>query len=154
MLKKEIIHKLVDDYILENESIFLVDLKVSSSNQIEIFIDSYNGVSIKNCISLSRQIESALDRNEYDFSLQVASAGLSDILLVFQQYKKNIGRVVSVFLKDGKELLGKILNAKEKEGIILETILSKKQGKKKTQITERQSISFDQIDKTKIVISF
>ena len=154
MLKKELIFKLVSDYIQQKESIFLVDMKVSKSNQIEVFIDSFDGISIKNCISLSRQIESNLDRDECDFSLQVASPGLGEPFKVFQQYKKNIGRVVSVFLKDGKELLGKILNAKEKEGIILETILSKKQGKKKTQITERQSISFDQIDKTKIVISF
>tara|TARA_B100000886_G_scaffold337146_1_gene297288 strand:- start:7957 stop:8421 length:465 start_codon:yes stop_codon:yes gene_type:complete len=154
MLKKELIFKLVSDYIQQKESIFLVDMKVSKSNQIEVFIDSFDGISIKNCISLSRQIESNLDRDECDFSLQVASPGLGEPFKVFQQYKKSIGRVVSVFLKDGKELLGKILNAKEKEGIILETIISKKQGKKKTQIIERQSISFDQIDKTKIVISF
>lgn len=154
MLKKELIFKLVSDYIQQKESIFLVDMKVSKSNQIEVFIDSFDGISIKNCISLSRQIESNLDRDECDFSLQVASPGLGEPFKVFKQYKKSIGRVVSVFLKDGKELLGKILNAKEKEGIILETITSKKQGKKKTQIIERQSISFDQIDKTKIVISF
>ena len=154
MSKKEIIHKLVDDYILENESIFLVALNVSSSNQIEIFIDSYNGVSIKNCISLSRQIESALDRNEYDFSLQVASAGLSEPFKVFKQYKKSIGRDVNVYLKDGKELLGTILDANEGEGIRLETITNKKQGKNKIKIKKQQSISFDEIDKTKIVISF
>ena len=154
MLKKEKIKKLVGDYILENESIFLVEVKVSSSNQIEVLIDSLDGISIKNCVSLSRYLESALDRDEYDFSLQVSSAGLSEPFKVFQQYKKSIGREVNVFLKDGKELLGKMLDAKESEGITLETITKKKQRKKKSQIIEQQSLSFDQIDKTKIVISF
>jgi ribosome maturation factor RimP len=154
MLKKELIIKLVGDYILENESIFLVDVKLSSSNQIEVLIDSFDGISIKNCIYLSRYIESALDRDECDFSLQVASAGLSEPFKVFQQYKKSIGRDVNVYLKGGKELLGKIVDANEGEGITLETIIKKKQGKKKTQIIEQQSLSFEQIDKTKVVISF
>ena len=70
MLNKEIIIKLVDEFISENKSIFLVDVKVSPSNQIEVLIDSFDGISIKNCISLSRHIESTLDRDECDFSLQ------------------------------------------------------------------------------------
>jgi ribosome maturation factor RimP len=56
MLNKEIIIKLVDEFISENKSIFLVDVKVSPSNQIEVLIDSFDGISIKNCISLSRHI--------------------------------------------------------------------------------------------------
>ena len=103
MLNKEIIKNLVEEFIFENESIFLVELKVSSSNQIEILIDSLQGISIKNCMSLSRHIENKLDREECDFSLQVASAGLSEPFKVFQQYKKSIGKNVNVFLKGGKK---------------------------------------------------
>ena len=154
MLNKEIIIKLVDEFISENKSIFLVDVKVSPSNHIEVLIDSFDGISIKNCISLSRHIESTLDRDECDFSLQVASAGLSEPFKVFQQYEKSIGRDVNIFLKGGKELLGKMLDAKEGEGITIETIRKKKEGKKKTQIIEQQSFSFDQIDRAKVVISF
>tara|TARA_Y100000385_G_C12924137_1_gene563894 strand:+ start:391 stop:855 length:465 start_codon:yes stop_codon:yes gene_type:complete len=154
MLNKELITKLVDEFILDNEQIFLVDLKVNLSNQIEVLIDSFDGISIKNCMSLSRHIESSLDRDECDFSLQVASAGLSEPFKVFQQYKKSIGRDVNVSLKGGKALLGKMLDAQEGKGITLETIRKIKEGKKKKQIIEQQSLSFDQIDKTKIVISF
>ena len=154
MLNKEIIKNLVEEFIFENESIFLVELKVSSSNQIEILIDSLEGISIKNCMSLSRHIENKLDREECDFSLQVASAGLSEPFKVFQQYKKSIGKNVNVFLKGGKKLLGKMLDAQEGIGIVLETTRKEKVGKKKKQIIEQQSFSFDQIDKTKIVISF
>ncbi len=154
MVKKELIVKLVNDYISDNKSIYLIDVKVSLSSRIEVLIDSFDGITINNCMSLSRYIESALDREECDFSLQVASAGLSEPFKVFQQYEKSIGSDVNVFLKGGKELLGKMLDAKEGEGITLETIIKKKQGKKKIQIVEQQSLSFDQIDRTKIVISF
>jgi ribosome maturation factor RimP len=154
MLNKEIVKNLIDEFIEENESIFLVDLKVSSSSQIEVLIDSFEGISIKNCMSLSRHIEHSFDREECDFSLQVASAGLSEPFKVFQQYKKCIGKNVNVFLKGGKELLGKMLDAEEGKGIVLETSRKEKVGKKKKQIIEQQSFSFDQIDKTKIVISF
>ena len=154
MLNKEVVKNLIDECICENESIFLVDLKISSSNQIEVLIDSLDGISIKNCMSLSRHIEHNLDREECDFSLQVASAGLSEPFKVFQQYKKSVGKNVNVFLKGGKKLLGKMLDAQEGKGIVLETTRKEKVGKKKTQIIEQQSFSFDQIDKTKIVISF
>ena len=73
---------------------------------------------------------------------------------VFQQYEKYIGRSVNVYLKEGKKILGKILNANKGEGITLETTTSKKIGNKKKQIIEQQSISFDEIDRTKVVISF
>lgn len=154
MLNKETLIQLVGDYICENESIFLVNLNISKSNQIEILIDSFDGISIKNCISLSRYIESFLDRDVCDFSLQVASAGLSEPFKVFKQYKKNIGKCVNVFLKTGQELIGKMIDAEEGKGIILETSANKKEGKKKIKIIEQQSLSFDKIDKTKIVISF
>ena len=79
---------------------------------------------------------------------------MSEPFKVFKQYKKSIGKDVNVFLKNGQELIGKIIDAKEGLGIMLETSTNKKQGKKKIQIIEQQSLSFDQINKTKVVISF
>lgn len=154
MLKKETIIQLINDYIKQNESFFIVDVKISPYNNIEILIDSFNGITIQNCVSLSKFIESVLDKDECNFSLQVSSSGLSEPFKVFQQYEKYIGRSVNVYLKEGKKILGKILNANKGEGITLETTTSKKIGNKKKQIIEQQSISFDEIDRTKVVISF
>ena len=89
-----------------------------------------------------------------DFSLQVASAGLSEPFKVFKQYKKSIGKDVNVFLKNGQELIGKIIDAKEGQGIMLETSTNKKQAKNKLQIIEQQSLSFEQIDKTRLLYRF
>ena len=154
MLKKEKIIQLINDYIKQNESFFIVDIKISPYNNIEILIDSFNGVTIQNCVSLSKFIESALDKDECNFSLQVSSSGLSEPFKVFEQYEKCIGSSVNVYLKEGKKILGKILNANKGKGIILETTTRKKIGNKKKQIIEQQSLSFDEIDRTKVVISF
>ena len=56
MLKKEKIIQLINDYIKQNESFFIVDIKISPYNNIEILIDSFNGVTIQNCVSLSKFI--------------------------------------------------------------------------------------------------
>ena len=58
------------------------------------------------------------------------------------------------YSKEGKKLFGKMIDAEEGKGITLETTRKEKAGKKKTNIIEQHSFSFDQIDKTKIVISF
>ncbi|MBL6657956.1 MAG: ribosome assembly cofactor RimP [Flavobacteriales bacterium] len=154
MLSKEKVQELIDEFISANEAVFLVSFKMSPSNQIEVLIDSIDGISVKNCIELSRHIEGNFDREEVDFSLLVSSAGLSEPFKVFKQYKKNIGKNVNVFLKEGKKLFGKMIEAEEGKGITLETTRKEKVGKKKTNIIEQHSFSFDQIDKTKIVISF
>ena len=40
------------------------------------------------CVKLSRHIEGNIDREEEDFALQIASAGLSESFKVFKQYEK------------------------------------------------------------------
>tara|TARA_B100002051_G_scaffold198613_1_gene188486 strand:+ start:558 stop:1022 length:465 start_codon:yes stop_codon:yes gene_type:complete len=154
MLSKELIINIVEEFISINKLVFLVGVKYSRSNDIEVLIDSFEGISIAECASLSRYIESSLDRDKFDYSLQVASAGLNEPFKVFKQYKKSIGKEVSVYLKGGQKILGKIIDANEGKGINLETVKLNKKGKKKIQTIDQQFISFNQIDKAKIVISF
>ena len=106
------------------------------------------------CVKLSRHIEGSLDREEEDFSLQVASAGLSEPFKVFQQYEKNVGRKVDVKLRGGEKILGTMLSAEEGKGIVLETKKREKVGKKKQVVVKQHELDFEQINQTKIVISF
>ena len=153
MIEKRRIQQLVDDF-LAKEKDFLVSLKVGGVNQIEVRIDSFEGIKMGDCVRLSRHIEGSLDREEEDFSLQVASAGLGEPFKVFQQYEKNIGRNVDVKLKGGEKILGKMLSAISDEGIVLETKNREKIGKKKQVVVKEHKLAFEQIDQTKIVISF
>ena len=150
----EKVDKLLASYLDENQGIFLVEKKVSSGNQIEILIDSFDNISIKDCIKLSRHIEFSLDREENDFSLQVASAGLSEPFKVFMQYQKYVGSNVDVYLRGGQKVFGKLIDADSLNGVKVETKRTEKVGKKKKEVLEELHFSFDQIDKTKLVISF
>ena len=154
MITKERIQQLVDEFLTENEGIFLVHLKIGGGNQIEVLIDSFQGIKMRDCVKLSRHIEGNLDREEEDFSLQVASAGLSEPFKVFQQYKKNVGRKVDVKLRGGEKILGTMLSAEEGKGIVLETKNREKVGKKKQVVVKQHELDFKQIDQTKIVILF
>ena len=154
MIKKERIQQLVDEFLAEHEEIFFVSLKIGGGNQIEVLIDSFQGVKMGDCVKLSRHIEGNLDREEEDFALQIASAGLSEPFKVFKQYKKNVGRKVDVKLKGGEKILGTMLSIEEGKGIIVETKNREKIRKKKQLVVKRHELSFEQIDQTKIVISF
>ena len=61
-------------------------------------LDGDNGVALQDCIDISRAIENNLDREEQDFSLEVASVGVGSPLKMVRQYKKNVGRTVIVKL--------------------------------------------------------
>ena len=154
MITKERIQQLVDEFLTENEEIFLVSLKIGGGNQIEVLIDSFQGIKMGDCVKLSRHIEGSLDREEEDFALQIASAGLSEPFKVFKQYEKNVGRKIDVKLKGGEKILGTMLSAEEGKGIVLETKSREKIGKKKQVVVKQHELAFEQIDQTKIVISF
>ena len=154
MITKERIQQLVDEFLIENEGIYLVSLNIGGGNQIEVLIDSFQGVKMGDCVKLSRHIEGNIDREEEDFALQIASAGLSEPFKVFKQYEKNIGRKVDVQLKGGKKILGTMLSVEQAKGIVVETKSREKIGKKKQVVLKKHQLDFEQIDQTKIVISF
>ena len=76
---------------VEGTKLFVVDVKVSTSNKINVLIDGYDGVSITDCINVSKEVEQNLDREDQDFELEVSSAGLDTPFLVPEQYQKNLG---------------------------------------------------------------
>jgi len=96
MTFKEKVKQVVEEALLEKPSIFLIDLTITDSFKIIIGIDGDNGVVLQDCIDISRAVEGNLDREEQDFSLEVASVGVGSPLKLVRQYKKNIGRTLIV----------------------------------------------------------
>ena len=92
MTFKEQVNQLIEEALKERPSLFLIDFKIDEANKINITIDGDNGVNLQDCIDVSKAIDGSLDREENDFSLEVASAGVSSPLTLVRQYKKNIGR--------------------------------------------------------------
>ncbi|MBP5545942.1 MAG: ribosome assembly cofactor RimP [Bacteroidales bacterium] len=132
---------------LEGSDKFLVDLKVSTDNRINVAIDSDSVVTIDDCVELSRQIEGSLDRDEEDFELNVASAGLDSPLKLQRQYIKNIGRDLHVTPFEGSEVEGTLVEA-DGDHIVIETPKTKKAA------AMRHTFAYKDIQTAKIVIKF
>ena len=111
---------------LEGSDKFLVNLKITPDNRIFIDIDGDNGVTIDDCIALSRAVESQLDRDEEDFELNVSSAGADQPLKLTRQYRKNVGRDLEVVTLDGERAEGTLEDASD-DGIVLRTKGTKRQ---------------------------
>ena len=137
------------------EGMFLVDVSVNSANVIHVEVDSFTGLTIDQCVAISRHIEGNLDRETEDFELQVSSPGADQPFKVKEQYRKNQGREVEVTLTSGVVLKGLLFDSDE-EGMILETSAKVKvEGKnKKELVTERKAIPYSEIKKTRVIISF
>jgi ribosome maturation factor RimP len=140
MITDEKIIKLVQKHIQETD-IFLVEAVVKPGNMIRVHVDRPEGISIDECVGISRFLNGELDRDEEDFSLEVSSPGISAPFKVKQQYEKNVGRTIEVRLDDGDRLEGKLESVAEKA-----IVLSVK-GK-------QQEIPFEEIVKAKTIISF
>lgn len=89
----------------ENTPLFVVEVKCSADNEIEILVDSDGSVNIDDCVALSRAVEADFDREAEDFSLTVMSAGIGRPLKVYRQYAKLVGRPVEVLLKNGTKIV-------------------------------------------------
>jgi ribosome maturation factor RimP len=154
MITESIVRELID---AKNEGTdrFIVSINIGSGNKISIEIDSDSGVTVSDCIDVSKGVDQNLDREVEDYSLDVASPGLTKPLKVFRQYVKNIGRDVKVTTKDDVTLEGELLAADENEIVVKTTVREKVEGKKgkQTVITDHV-ITFEKIKETYIVISF
>ena len=119
MTFKDKVQELIAVALAECPELFLVDFSINEANKISINLDGDKGVSLQDCIDLSRAIENQLDREEQDFSLEVASAGVSSPLKFIRQYKKNIGRTLQVKTTESAGIEAKLVAADE-EKITLE----------------------------------
>lgn len=149
MIDKVNVLALIEEALKDKESVFLVQLKISADNRIFVDIDGDNGITIDDCIELSRYIESHLDREAEDFELNVASAGADSPLRLPRQYKKNMGRKVEVTMLDGEKLEGTLTAADDEQMTLQEA-----PRKKKDPMPEPEVLKYADIKVAKVVIEF
>jgi ribosome maturation factor RimP len=149
----ENIEKRVRELIEADPSLFLVEVKVKPTNNIKIFIDGDQGISIERLVQFNRALYKQIEESQMfpngDFSLELSSPGLDEPLKLHRQYVKNTGRFVEVVKKDGTRIEGKMLTVADNEIIIEE---EKGKGKKKETFTH--AVSLDDVKTTKIQIKF
>ena len=93
--------------IIEANAAYLIEVVFGNQGRekvIEIFIDSDQGVTADMCASISREVSQALDAGNLfadRYHLIVSSPGSDRPLKLQRQYKKHIGRTLSVKTKSG-----------------------------------------------------
>lgn len=136
--------------ILAGKDIFLVGVKVDNNNKIIVHIDTPKGISVDDCVKVSRELEEKLDRDKEDFALEVSSPGLDSPFRVIEQYQKNVGKKINLVKTDGEKLEG-ILRKTGENGIVLEMTRGRKGQPKDTELLE---LSFAEIKSGRASIQF
>jgi len=153
MLKQQVT-TLLTDALEEDGSLFLIDFSITTDNRIRVIIDGDNGVTVQDCMKISRAIEHNLDRDDVDFALEVASAGATAPLVLPRQYKKNVGRKMEV--KTSETTLEGNLTSATDNGIILEWKAREPKpiGKGKHTVQKKKEIDFSEIKEAKVILKF
>ncbi len=154
MTFKQQVEALLEQAIEERPSLFLIDLTITDAMKIIVTLDGDDGVQLQDCIDISRAIENNLDREVNDFSLEVASAGLSSPLKLVRQYKKNIGRTLKV--KTGNDQIEALLIDANEDFITLSWSARepKKIGKGKETVEKKLELPYSEIKEAIVTITF
>jgi len=154
MIEKELVYQAVEDKLVDTDY-FIVDIKITTDNNITVEIDCEEGVDVLFCASVLRHIESIFDREVEDYALEVGSAGLTQPFKVLRQYQKNIGNEVEVLTKAGKKLSGILIEADEQKFILeIEKQVKPEGSKRKVTVAESLEFSYEEVKYTKYIIRF
>ena len=139
--------------IAAEKDLFLVEVRIKPTNNVKIYIDGDQGVSVDKLVSYNRKLYRQLEEEGVfpngDFSLELSSPGLDEPLKLYRQYLKNVGRAVELLRIDGTKVEGILQAVSESQVELTET---KGKGKKMEQHTH--VIPFSDIKTTKIQIKF
>jgi len=145
---------LIEKTVNQKDDLFLLDLHISSENDIKVVIDGDRPINIVDCKDVNRNLEKRLDELEIDASVQVTSPGVDEPLQVKRQYFKNIGRKISV--KTEVETIKAQLEAVREDGVVLSWKAREKKanGKGKITVNKNKTIAFNDIKEAKVMINF
>lgn len=152
-LQQQAIERFLNEYLLDIPEMFIVEIKISQGNNISVFADADNGITIERCTKMNRALYKFLEEQEIfannDFSLEVSSPGVEEPLKLLRQYKKNIGRTVEVQQKEGMPIIGKLTGVNNEE-----ISLHVKEGKGNKTISKEINILLNHITQTKVLVTF
>ncbi len=156
MIQKDKIQAILNEILDAEPHLFLVELNINNGNEIEVLMDSDNGITIGECRQISRKVERWLEEEELDGAIFVASPGLDRSLTSYRQFKKNLNRTLEVKLKDESKTINAQLVEVDDEKIVLswKERVPKEIGKGKRTVDFTKSILYTEIELAKVVISF
>ena len=133
--------------VLEGSDKYLVNMKITPDNRIFVDLDGDNGINIDDCIEVSRAIENSLNRDEEDFELNVSSAGADSPLKMPRQYRRHVGRELSVEPFEGAKVEGVLTEAGDTQFTI------KTKGSKK-EPSKDLTFAYEDVKTARVIIRF
>jgi ribosome maturation factor RimP len=145
---------IVDIALALNESLYLIELSISVNNKVQVVVDGDNGVSLSECMRISRVINDSFDREVEDFSLEVTTPDIAHPLKVKRQYIKNLNRILKVKTAE-EEIEGTLVTADE-DKIVLQWKARepKPVGKGNVTVEKTVTLEYTEIKEAKVKILF
>jgi ribosome maturation factor RimP len=104
----------------------LEDVEVTPAGRrrrVSVVVDADGGVDLDRCAEVSQAVSAALDESdvmgETPYTLEVSSPGVSRPLTMPRHWRRNVGRLVRLGLRDSGDLVGRIETADD-TGVVLE----------------------------------
>jgi len=114
---------------IESHGAFLVEVSLKGDQQrpiLEVFCETESGISIDKCAEISRSILPLIESSGAigdNFRLEVSSPGIGAPLKDKRQFKRNLGKLMSLKYQDGlemKQMEGDMIGVTE-EKVMIET---------------------------------
>lgn len=144
---KTVINDILAPFVAER-ALFIVDIKVSASSKIMVFVDGMENIRIEQCAEISRFLEAYLEENGLvgeKYTMEVSSPGMGSPLLVEQQYEKSINKPVEVLMDSGIKIEGTLLSKDEN------SITLKVEKKVKQKVVEEQEVNIPRLNIKSII---
>ena len=144
---KTVINEILAPFVAER-ALFIVDIKVSASSKIMVFVDGMENIRIEQCAEISRFLEEYLEENGLvgeKYTMEVSSPGMGSPLLVEQQYEKSINKPVEVLMDSGIKIEGTLLSKDEN------SITLKVEKKVKQKVVEEQEVNIPRLNIKSII---
>jgi ribosome maturation factor RimP len=153
-MDQKAVKDIVDLALALNESLYLIELSISVNNKVQVVVDGDNGVSLSECIRISKVINDNFDREVEDFSLEVTTPDISHPLKVKRQYIKNLNRILKVKTAE-EEIEGTLVTADE-DKIVLQWKARepKPVGKGNVTVEKTVTLEYIEIKEAKVKILF
>jgi ribosome maturation factor RimP len=156
IITREVITPMIHSWLESQPELFLVAVTCKGGrvgHKLEILVDGDQGIGIDSVVALTRHLNEALTENDPFpgvWHLEVSSPGVDYPLATERQFRKNIGRTLSLTLQDNIVVEGKLTEVGT-DSISL-SITEKQKGKKAE--TRLQTLPYSMIKKTQIIIAF
>ncbi len=144
---------LIGQILADEPTYFLVSVKIKPTNNIKVFFDGDEGISIEKCVKFNRALYKMIEEKgwypEGEFSMEISSPGIGEPLLLHRQYLKNVGRDLEVVFTDDTIKIGTLMAVTAEDILIQST-----EGKGKKAVTQQLLIPFNKIKSTTVQIKF